>query len=132
MRYAHIGKADLNLLKPLYALLEERHISRAAIPSGFSQPAMSRALERLRATFGDELLVRTNGRFERTARADRLSGEPGDLLPRIETTLRGDTFEPLTSRHVLRIAATDYASSMLVPHLLMELFHAAPRMQTSV
>jgi DNA-binding transcriptional LysR family regulator len=132
MRYTHVGEADLNLLKPLYALLEERHISRAAIRSGLSQPAMSRSLERLRATFRDELLVRINGRFERTVRADRLLVELQDLLPRLETTLRGDTFEPLTSQHLFRIAATEYASSILVPRLLNQLFRVAPRMQANV
>ncbi|MCA9684232.1 MAG: LysR family transcriptional regulator, partial [Myxococcales bacterium] len=38
---------DLNLLVALHALLQERHVSRAATVIGRSQPAMSRALTRL-------------------------------------------------------------------------------------
>jgi DNA-binding transcriptional LysR family regulator len=132
MRFTHAGEADLNLLVPLSILLEERHVSRAAVRCGLSQPAMSRALERLRATFRDELLVRANGRFERTARGDRLLVELHDLLPRLETTLRGDAFDPSTSRHMVRIAATEYASSILVPSLVRQLFSVAPLMQASV
>lgn len=48
MRDAHLRHVDLNLLLALHALLEERHITRAATRCFLSQPAMSRALERLR------------------------------------------------------------------------------------
>jgi len=68
MRYEHIKKADLNLLQPLAVLLEEKHVSRAARRCFLSQPAMSRVLERLRDTFGDELLIRDGRWYERTAR----------------------------------------------------------------
>ena len=48
MRETNIRLLDLNLLIALKALLEEKHVSRAAIRVGLSQPAMSRALARLR------------------------------------------------------------------------------------
>ena len=59
MRDVHLRNLDLNLLQPLHALLEERHVTRAAARTFLSQPAMSRALERLRDMFGDPLLVRS-------------------------------------------------------------------------
>ena len=40
---------DLNLLRPLWVLLEERHVSNAANRLGISQPAMSRTLQRRRS-----------------------------------------------------------------------------------
>jgi DNA-binding transcriptional LysR family regulator len=93
---------------------------------------MSRVLMRLRATFGDELLVRTSVGFERTARADRLLVELDELVPRLERTLRGEAFDPQTSRHIFRIAATEYVSAVLVPEILKRLVRSAPRMQLSV
>ena len=66
MHDVHLRQVDLNLLSTLYALLEERHVTRAAKRCFFSQPAMSRSLERLRDTFGDELLIRTGRIYERT------------------------------------------------------------------
>ena len=66
----NLRNVDLNLLHALYALLEERHVSHAAKRSFLSQPAMSRALDRLRETFGDPLLVRTGRVYERTPRGD--------------------------------------------------------------
>jgi DNA-binding transcriptional LysR family regulator len=132
MRFAHVGEADLNLLKPLYALLEERQITRAAVRCGMSQPAMSRALERLRATFDDELLSREGGKFERTPRGDRLLAELQDVLPRLETALRGDRFEPKKSRHTVRLAVTEYSATVLVPNLMTQLSQAAPLMQVDL
>jgi LysR family nod box-dependent transcriptional activator len=51
-------KLDLNLLVALDALLEERHVGRAAERMHVSQPTMSVALAKLRAHYGDELLIR--------------------------------------------------------------------------
>ena len=65
MREVHLRNVDLNLLHALYALLEERHVTRAAERCFLSQSAMSRALERLRETFGDVLLVRSGRAYER-------------------------------------------------------------------
>jgi DNA-binding transcriptional LysR family regulator len=87
----HLRNVDLNLLHALHALLEERHVTRAAKRSFLSQPAMSRALDRLRETFGDPLLVRTGRVYERTVRGEsvlrelestRLEKQPTDLRRR--------------------------------------------------
>ena len=43
MREVHLRNVDLNLLRALYALLQERHVSHAAKCSFLSQPAMGRA-----------------------------------------------------------------------------------------
>ena len=51
MRLTHVREANLNLLQPLHALLEELQVTRAASRCGLGQPAMSRAFERLRETF---------------------------------------------------------------------------------
>src|SRR5687767_7846975 len=49
---------DLNLLPALDALLAERSVTRAAARVGVTVPSMSRMLARLRASLGDQLLVR--------------------------------------------------------------------------
>jgi DNA-binding transcriptional LysR family regulator len=75
MRDVHLRDVDLNGLHTLYALLEERHVTRAAKRCFLSQPAMSRSLERLRETFRDELLIRTGRIYERTVRGEGLLRE---------------------------------------------------------
>ena len=132
MHLAHVDVADLNLLKYLYALLEERHVTRAAANCGLSQPAMSRALERLRALFGDELLIRKAGAFERTSRADAILAELRTLLPRLETLLRPGSFDPASSSRRFTLVTTDYGSVVVVPNLIAKLAQVAPKVRLDI
>ncbi|WP_208604956.1 helix-turn-helix domain-containing protein [Rodentibacter genomosp. 2] len=54
-----LNQLDLNLLKALNALLEERHVTKAAERLSLTQPAVSGMLARLRHYFNDPILVRT-------------------------------------------------------------------------
>jgi DNA-binding transcriptional LysR family regulator len=54
---------------------------------------MSRALERLRETFGDQLSIRSGRAYERTVRADSLLRELQLLQPRLESMVRGQDFD---------------------------------------
>lgn len=126
MRDTHIRHFDLGLLATLQALIEERSISRAAERMFLSQPAMSRAFDRLQALFGDELLVRTKQGYEPTHRALHLYAELEHLLPRLDGLLRGYEFDPATATDTFRIAATDFAASVVLPGLVGRLSKTAP------
>ena len=126
MRDVHLRQVDLNLLSTLYALLEERHVTRAAKRCFLSQPAMSRSLERIRDTFGDELLIRTGRIYERTVRGEWLLRELENLLPRLEALVRGEPFNPAQSRERLRVALTDNGSIAILPALTQRIRTAAP------
>jgi DNA-binding transcriptional LysR family regulator len=134
MRNAHIRNLDLNLLQPLRALLEERHITRAARLCFLSQPAMSRALERLRGMFGDPLLIRSGRSYERTVRGERLLQEVQSLIPRLEAMVRGERFDPSRSSERFRLAMTDHASMIILPALMNQIRAIAPnvRVEASV
>jgi DNA-binding transcriptional LysR family regulator len=133
MRDVHIRNLDLNLLQPLRALLEERHITRAAKLCYLSQPAMSRALERLRRMFGDPLLTRSGRSYERTARGERLLQDVQSLIPRLEAMVQGEQFDPSRSRERFRLAMTDHASMIILPALMDQIRAIAPnvRVETS-
>jgi DNA-binding transcriptional LysR family regulator len=126
MHDAHLRNVDLNLLRTIQPLLEERHISRAAKRSFLSQPAMSRALNRLRETFGDPLLVRANGAYERTPRGERVLREIETIMRRIEVIVQDREFTPAQSRERFRVAMTDHGSTILLPYLLQRLREEAP------
>ncbi|MDB6064535.1 MAG: Transcriptional regulator [Pedosphaera sp.] len=129
MHYTHIRHADLNLLRILHALLEERHITRAAEICALSQPAMSRALDRLRAMFKDDLLIRTARGYVRTTRAERLLLELESLLPRLESLIGGENFDPARSTDRFRVTMTDNASVVLLPRLVARLGKLAPNIR---
>jgi DNA-binding transcriptional LysR family regulator len=126
MHEVHLRNVDLNLLHSLRALLEERHVTRAAKRSFLSQPAMSRALDRLRETFGDPLLVRTGRVYERTVRGERVLRELESLMRRLETMVEGEEFSPARSQERFRVAMTDHGSTILLPVLLQRIRKAAP------
>src|ERR1700741_3536995 len=127
MRKTHLRNVDLNLLRTIQPLLEERHISRAAKRAFLSQPAMSRALNRLRATFGDPLLVRSDGAYERTPRAERVLRETEAIMRRLNALVDDQEFIPAQSRERFRIAMTDHGSTTLLPTRPERLLGAAPR-----
>jgi DNA-binding transcriptional LysR family regulator len=132
MQQMHLSKIDLNLLVTLQALLEERHVTRAAKRCFLSQSAMSRALERLREMFQDELLIRSGRGYERTVRGERLLRELETVLPRIDAMVRGESFEPVQSRERFRVSMTDNASVVLLPGLVRGLSVAAPRVKLEI
>ncbi|MFO0577203.1 MAG: LysR family transcriptional regulator [Polyangia bacterium] len=72
--------ADLALLAPLDALLQEGSVTRAARRIGLSTPAMSHALARIRARLCDPLLVRAGRTMVLTPRAEALK-------PRVRTVV---------------------------------------------
>lgn len=121
-----IESVDLNLLAPLHALLEERHVSRAADRLHMSQPSMSRALQRLRVTLGDELLVRGPGGYQLTPRARRIQAELEHALPRLEHVFSGEQFDPTTSARAFHLAGTDYTVSVLSGAVLAQVFAQSP------
>ena len=129
MRGVHLRDIDLNLLHALHALLAERHVTRAAKRCFLSQPAMSRALERLRQMFGDLLLVRTGRAYERTVRGERVLRELESLMPRLEAMVRGEEFDAARSQERFRVAMTDHAATVLMPPLMERIRTAATNVQ---
>jgi DNA-binding transcriptional LysR family regulator len=115
MRMTQLRQADLNLLVVFSALAEERSVSRAAARLFLSQPALSRALRRLREMFHDDLLIRTPAGYEPTPRGERLLQELTVMLPRLDRLLSGATFDPAEEDAAFRIAVTDNASQVLCP-----------------
>ncbi len=126
MHTTHIGRVDLNLLPALIALLEERHVSRAALRVGMSQPAMSRALQRLRRTLDDDLLVRTADGYQITPRGERILDRLASAIPQLEDVFAGEDFDPSTTAQVIRLAGSDYAQAVLAPGLTRKIAASSP------
>jgi DNA-binding transcriptional LysR family regulator len=127
MHTTHMDRVDLNLLVVLQRLLETGSVTAAAERLGLSQPAVSRALARLRATFGDALFVRTPDGVRPTPRAEQLRAELAAVLARVEALLAGPAaFAPALSTRTFTVATTDYGESVLLPALLRELAARAP------
>ncbi|MFC5860818.1 LysR family transcriptional regulator [Acidicapsa dinghuensis] len=129
MRLTQLRQADLNLLVVFAVLAEERHVSRAAERLLLSQPAVSRALQRLREMFHDDLFVRGAAGYELTPQGQRLLGELEVMLPKLDRLLSGRGFDPETEPATFRIAATDSATAILAPILCRDVLPKAPKVR---
>ena len=111
----HHGHLDLNLLAALDALLQERHVTHAAERIGLSQPAMSRALGRLRRIFNDDILVRVGNELYPTPYATELVGPVHELMDGIyELVKYKPHFDPQKDHRVFSVAASDYSIYLLL------------------
>lgn len=126
MREVDLRHIDLNLLVVLRVLLDTRSVTRTAERLNMSQPAVSRALARLRTQLGDKLLVKGAGGMTPTLRAETLSTPLIALLRQLENFIAPAVFDPGTTRRVFRIATTDYGAIAVLPHLMPMLTKVAP------
>ena len=113
MHITQLRQADLNLLVVFAALAEERNVSRAAQRLFLSQPAVTRAMHRLRDLFHDDLLVRVSGNYELTPKGENLLREVETVLPRLDRLLAGGDFNPAKETVHFRMAGTDYAAQVI-------------------
>lgn len=125
MKRNDIRSLDLNLLKALDALLDERNVTRAAARLNVTQPAMSGILTRLRENFDDPLFTRAQRGIVPTPRALELAQPVRRVLNDIESMLQPPVFDPATATMDFTIAATDYAlRAIAVPFLTALKLHA--------
>ncbi|MBB1593069.1 LysR family transcriptional regulator [Achromobacter sp. UMC46] len=122
----NLRAVDLNLLVVLDALLQERHLTRAAGRLHLSQPAVSHALGRLRTLLGDPLFERARGGLRPTPYALTLDEPLREVLAQLRRLLSGVVFDPATSRRVFRLAMSDYGAAMALPPLMRRLRREAP------
>jgi DNA-binding transcriptional LysR family regulator len=125
-REINLAGVDLNLLVALEALLSERQVTLAASRIGLSQPAMSRALGRLRDLFQDDLLVRSSSRLVLTRRAEYLAAELPRAMAALRTLIGNADADQDTPRTTLTIAMPDHQSLVLLSRLSERLRTRAP------
>lgn len=126
-------RLDLNLLVVLRTLLETRSVSRTAEHSGMSQPAVSRALAKLRLTFDDALLVKSGTVMRPTVRGAALLGPVQHALAGVADVFASrPAFDPASTERVFRIATTDYGATVILPRLADMMVSAAPRASVEI
>jgi DNA-binding transcriptional LysR family regulator len=124
---------DLRLLRAFLALMAERSVTRAAHRVGVGQSAMSQTLARLRALFGDPLLLKSRGGMAATDRALELEKSVRLMLDEYDRMLApADSFDPATSRRRFVITAPEYAEHLLMPPVLARLRQLAPGIRLEV
>lgn len=127
-----LRRIDLNLLVTLEALLDEQHVSRAALRLHKSQPAVSHDLARLREIFDDPLLIRDAGKMRLTLRAEQLIHPLSAALTQLNAVLTPESFEPALTHRLFRLAMSDYGAQAILPELILRLQSTAPGIDIQV
>ena len=123
----HARSFDLNLLLVFDAVYREGTVTAAASQLGLTQPAVSRAIQRLRAVYDDPLFVRTLGGMQPTARAHAVARSVAEALRSIRGALEHDpAFDPATATRSFNLVMTDGAALFYLPRLFPQLKREAP------
>ena len=126
MPLSELRRLDLNLLVVLQTVLETRNVTAAARRLNMSQPAVSRALSRLRVLFDDQLFVKGPKGVIPTPRAESLADLVARLLSEISGAVERPAFDPSSSTRVFRIATTDYGALAVLAPMIAALVAEAP------
>jgi DNA-binding transcriptional LysR family regulator len=123
----------LPLLPVFEVLVAERSVSRAAERLHVSQPAISRALGKLRAHFGDPLFIRTAKGMEPTPRALEIADGVTPALQQLrDATVPRSSLNHRTTKRTLRISMSDYESLVLLPKVFGRIADEAPGLKLAV
>lgn len=126
----NLNAFDLNLLRVFEALMQERGVTRAGLRIGLSQPAVSSALNRLRAILEDQLFVRAGTQMVPTPRAEAIAPAVAEALAAVDSALFGDArFDPATAERTFTLQGADFFSVLLMPRLSRRLATEAPNVR---
>ncbi len=115
----NLRSVDLNLLPIFEAIMETGQFSRAAERLAMSQPALSAAVQRLRATLDDPLFTRTSKGVVPTPRAQALYEELHQGLEQLRHSLAPKSqFNPAHSKQCFRVMSGDFFEFVILPTLI--------------
>lgn len=117
---------DLNLLVLFDALYQHRNLTTTGVRLGLSQPAVSRALARLRQMYGDALFVRQPRGVVPTPFADGLAEPVAAALAIVRGTVERPLFAPARHARRFTLAMSDIGERYFLPRLLAHLAQQAP------
>jgi DNA-binding transcriptional LysR family regulator len=122
-----IRKVDLNLLVIFDMLLRLRSVTRAAEALSMSQPALSFALNKLRALFDDPLFIRASRGIRPTPRAEQLAEPLQHILDQIKNeVLQQPSFDPATTQRTFTFNMADVGELVFLPRICAHLKTVAP------
>lgn len=121
---------DLNLLRTFIVLDQERNMRKAAERLFVSQPAVSKALQRLRDHFGDKLFVKTYHGLRATEHAERLSLAISPLIEQLALSVNSvSDFDPKGLDGVLKFAVSPFLGGAVSSKLFQAIRADAPNVE---
>ncbi|MFD2273454.1 LysR family transcriptional regulator [Undibacterium arcticum] len=105
----------------------KKNLTHAGDKLAMTQPAVSRALDRLYHLFNERLFYRTEGEMRPTRTAEILAPLILEGLALLETaTLTTSDFNPAELAVQFKLGANDYVSAVILPQLVALISRRAP------
>jgi DNA-binding transcriptional LysR family regulator len=124
---------ELNLIPIFVAIYEESNLSKAAARMDISQPAVSKALKRLREIYDDPLFHRSTTGVEPTVFASDIYPAMSAALKNFTSTLSASReFDPKTSNRIFSIAVVSTVTHSFIPRLVRQIRQAAPHIALEI
>ena len=117
---------NLNQLRTLRTLLEERNLTKAAEKLLLTQSAISKQLSQLRTYFSDPLLIREGNIYWLSVTAEELLPKLQRILLDIDNLTENSQFRPEDGHRTFRFASTDYVAQFIFPKIAKRLASEAP------
>jgi len=128
----NLSQLDLNSLLILKQLIVEKHVSNTALSLNMSQSSVSRALQKMRGFFNDELLVRTNYGYELTPKAESLKQDLTEVISSLERLVHKQKFSPETVTSTVRFFGLQPQIDALIPAFIAKVRIEAPNLIVSI
>ncbi len=123
----NVSRLNLRMLFEFEAIHRLGSLTAAGDALGLSQPALSHALTRMRATFDDALFVRTSHGLRPTPRADELAARARRILAFVHAELATIApFDPGALERVFTVGMSDVAQMVFLPKLISRFRLEAP------
>ncbi|RLV59528.1 LysR family transcriptional regulator [Parashewanella curva] len=123
---------DLNLLKVLDVLLEEKSVTQTAKRLHVTQSAVSKHLARLREMFSDPLLIRSGKSLKATPKALSLAVQIKSILHDINQLTEIEHFEPSTCSRRFRFDMIEVSYAAILPEFMPPLLSSAPEIKLDI
>lgn len=118
---------DLNLLRTFMILSQEKNMRKTSERLFVSQPAISKALQRLRDHFDDELFVKTHHGLKSTEFCEQLIESISPVMHQLSSVINSSTeFEPSELNGTIKIAISPFLLSAVSSKIFLAIREEAP------
>ena len=127
MQKSDLLRRNISHLVVFQSLIRTGNVTATASALHMSQPAVSRALSKLREMFGDPLFVRAPGGVVATDHALQLADRVSDLVDDLADLISPREFDLQTADRTFRIATTDYGAGTVILDISDAFSSSAPK-----
>lgn len=122
-------KFDLNLLKTLDALLQEKSVTKTAERLYVTQSAVSKSLTKLREAFNDPIFIRAGKELIPTPKALELAVQLKPIIQSIEQMTLAESFAPENCNRKFKFDMMEVAYAITLPEFMPILLDVAPHIK---